>query len=39
MRNRPDLGMCLRFNSVAIIALCQRARQLAAERDGDPPGE
>jgi hypothetical protein len=39
MRNRPDLGMCLRCNSVAIVALCFRPPHLAAERHGEPPGE
>jgi len=35
MRNRPDLGMCLRFNSVAIIALFQRPYGLAGKPEPD----
>jgi hypothetical protein len=43
MRNRPDLGMCLRFNTFAIIALLDWsrifARQLTAGDDGAPARE
>jgi hypothetical protein len=43
MCNRPDLGMYLRFNSVAIIALFQRPwifnRQRPAGDDADPARE
>ena len=40
MRDHPDLGMCLRFDCVAIVNLCHfRHADHAAERDGDPRGE
>ena len=39
MRNCPDLGMCLRFNSVPIIVFIFSPRHHAAEHDGAPLGE